>query len=388
MDKITYLAELAEGLARWVPQRERQDILRWYAEYFEEAGPEREAEVVAELGDPWALSCRLAVEGGYVTQEQAVSWRPGKTWPKVLIGAAVGLSVFALFSAIGLAFNVMRGVTGITRTGVAVAAPETVPPGMFSAFEIAPDGTLTFMDSEYVAYVDGSAFADSCLLDGEGVTPFRSIDVELSLGSIEVLAGDSYSLSVQRSETLRGYEPVWEITDGVFRLRDSIQAVRADSWEDLKSLFGMGQGTVEVIITVPENAALDTVSLKTGLGDVLLYGVDAGTVIAESGVGDVECYEARNVRRLELNSGVGDVGLGLAEVCPGLNANLNSGTGSVEASLGCSEGDCQYELESGLGLVTVNGAVLGSIAERRGGTLCRLCAKSGTGGVNVYFIDR
>ena len=78
MDKITYLAELAEGLARWVPERERQDILRYYAEYFEEAGPEREAQVVAELGDPWALSCRLAVEGGYVTQEQANSWTPPK----------------------------------------------------------------------------------------------------------------------------------------------------------------------------------------------------------------------------------------------------------------------------------------------------------------------
>ena len=38
MDKITYLAELAEGLARWVPERERQDILRYYAEYFDEAG--------------------------------------------------------------------------------------------------------------------------------------------------------------------------------------------------------------------------------------------------------------------------------------------------------------------------------------------------------------
>ena len=69
MDKITYLAQLAEGLARWVPERERQDILRYYAEYFEEAGEEREAEVVAELGDPWALSSRLAVEGGYVSQE-------------------------------------------------------------------------------------------------------------------------------------------------------------------------------------------------------------------------------------------------------------------------------------------------------------------------------
>ena len=86
LDKITYLAELAEGLARWVPERERQDILRYYAEYFEEAGPGREAQVVQELGDPWALSCRLAVEGGYVTQQQADSWTPPKRkkWPWIL----------------------------------------------------------------------------------------------------------------------------------------------------------------------------------------------------------------------------------------------------------------------------------------------------------------
>ena len=93
MDKLTYLAELAEGLARWVPERERQDILRYYAEYFEEAGEEREAEVVAELGDPWALSCRLAVEGGYVSAQQAENWTPPKRkkWPWVL-AATLALS--------------------------------------------------------------------------------------------------------------------------------------------------------------------------------------------------------------------------------------------------------------------------------------------------------
>ena len=62
MDKLTYLAELAEGLARWVPERERQDILRYYAEYFDEAGPDKEGQVVAELGD---AACRgYAQESG------------------------------------------------------------------------------------------------------------------------------------------------------------------------------------------------------------------------------------------------------------------------------------------------------------------------------------
>ena len=104
MDKLTYLAELAEGLARWVPERERQNILRYYAEYFDEAGPGREAEVVRELGDPWALSCRLAVEGGFVNQEQAQSWTPRKKkkWPWLLaagVTAAVLLFTWRLYTS-------------------------------------------------------------------------------------------------------------------------------------------------------------------------------------------------------------------------------------------------------------------------------------------------
>ena len=97
MDKLTYLAELAEGLARWVPERERQNILRYYAEYFDEAGPDKEGQVVAELGDPWALSCRLAVEGGYVTQQGADSWTPRqnkrKRWPLVLAGTVACVAI-------------------------------------------------------------------------------------------------------------------------------------------------------------------------------------------------------------------------------------------------------------------------------------------------------
>ena len=372
MDKITYLAELAEGLARWVPERERQDILRYYAEYFEEAGPDREAGVVAELGDPWALSCRLAVEGGYVTHEKAVSWTPGKKWPRVLIGTAVGLSVFALVFGFGLmAFNIMRTVTGhaFTESGVATVVD----------WGQAPFEDVVFEDPGAMGYF---------FIDGGSVGPFTSIDIDISLGRIEVLAGDDYTLSISRGEALSGYEPMWVIRNDVLTLRDGNgPRVSVDSWDDLKNLFGVDRMAVDVIITVPDHAALDNINVKTGVGDLLLYGVRAETVIAETGVGDVECYEAPNVRKLELTTGVGDVDLSLSPegVRPGLNIKVESGTGNVKVDLGCPESDCQYELESGLGLVTVNGAVRGGSAERKGSASYRLNAESGTGSVNVYF---
>ena len=374
MDKITYLAELAEGLARWVPERERQDILRYYAEYFEEAGPQREAEVVAELGDPWALSSRLAVEGGYVTHEKAAAWKPRKAWPKVMIGTAVGLTVFAMIFGLGLlGINVVRAVTRHVYT---VNDPVTIV-----------DWGRP-IDGEYFAFVEeGTGPTDFYYTDGGSLEVFDSIDVDISLGNIEVVYADDYTLSINRSEAMSGYDLTWEVRDGVLRLRDGggSQSTQVNSWSDLKNLFGAGQLSVDVTITVPETAGtLNRISVRTGLGNVMLWGVHAETVTAETGVGNVECFEAWNAQKLELTTGVGNVTLGMSWVCDGL-ISLESGTGDVEVNLACSEDDCAYELESGLGLVSVNGAVRGSSAERKGNLPYRLNAESGTGSVNVWF---
>ena len=368
MDKITYLAELAEGLARWVPERERQDILRYYAEYFEEAGPEREAEVVAELGDPWALSCRLAVEGGYVTREKAASWKPRKTWPKVLIGTAVGLSVFALVAGIGLAFNVVRNVSGFVSTEFSQAYAVGWD-GYGLAFAEDPEGAMGYY-----------------LMDSESMASFHSIDADISLGNVQVVAGDDFTLSVRFGDTLEGCEPAWEVRDGVLRLRDGRGAqAQMNDWDDLKSLFGMGWLVMDVTITVPDGAGMDKISVKTGLGSVLLYGLNVKTVTVETGLGNVECYEAWHVGWLELNTGMGNINLDLEEVCSGVNIGLESGMGNIEAILCGAEENFAYKLESGIGTVTVNGVSRGREAERRGNMPYRLDAESGTGDVSVYF---
>ena len=377
MDKITYLAELAEGLARWVPERERRDILRWYAEYFEEAGLEREAEVVAELGDPWALSCRLAVEGGYVTQEKAASWKPKKTWRRVLLGTAVGLTVFALV------FNIGMLVFNVTRTG------SSDPVHMFGEVEqvTVVDWGLSPVWGEYnVAFVDDPGVMGPYLIDGESVFPFTSIDADISLGNIEVVAADDYTISIRRSEALTGYEPTWEIINGVLKFRDGgAQVTSVFAWDDLKKLSSADQLVVDITITVPENAGLNRINVKTGLGNVLLYGGNAQTVTAETGLGNVECYHLWSVRRLDLRTGLGDVGLSMDEACDGLSIRLESGKGHVEAALCGYETDYSYTLESGLGAVTVNGSYQNTRVERRGNQPYQLSAESGLGDVNVYF---
>ncbi len=377
MDKLTYLAELAEGLARWVPERERQDILRYYAEYFEEAGPERETEVVAELGDPWALSSRLAVEGGYVTAEQAVCWTPKKKkkWPWVVAACAV--------LVVGLVSILVPAMMFLWRSNVAQSNPvaTTVIDEVEFGFVNEGDATIT-SGIEFVEYAGGFWTVEDGSLDA-----FSEIDLDLGLANIMVTSGEDYTLFIDQGSDLGGYRVEWEVKKGVLKLRDGgkLGHVNITSWDELKNLFGADQRAVEIVITVPDSVPLDEIKVKTGLGDVSLSALEAKKISAETGMGDVECYEVRQVRKLELETGMGDVALGIDAPDQGAEIDLDSGMGSVEASLGCSERDCAYELETGMGNVTVNGRDYGGKAERKDGRSCKLDAESGMGDVNVYF---
>ena len=51
MTKTEYLAKLTKYL-RKLPQKDYEEALEYFMEYFEEAGPENEAPVIAELGTP------------------------------------------------------------------------------------------------------------------------------------------------------------------------------------------------------------------------------------------------------------------------------------------------------------------------------------------------
>lgn len=379
MDKLTYLAELAEGLARWVPERERQDILRYYAEYFEEAGPEREAQVVAELGDPWALSCRLAVEGGFVTQQQADSWTPPKRkkWPWVLAATLACVAIVAVSSA--TLFAQIGGIVGRNVAsfiaGEQTAVVEQVDNAQFgTAYEEADQSGACFWTMED-GYLD----------------PFVEIDVDVSIANVTVTGGDDYTLSISSDTTLGGYSLKWEVKDGVLKIRDGGTAghVQINSWDDFKNMFGVNASAMDVIITVPETGEMaNKIKAKTGLGDVFLSSLYVSEqVAAETGLGDVECYNVRAHDEVDLESGMGDVTLGVDEVFAGARFDLKTGMGNVEASIDFQEKNWDYEAKTGMGTVTVNGDSRGTKAQHKGDGSYELEAESGMGDINLYFRD-
>lgn len=382
MDKITYLAELAEGLARWVPERERQDILRYYAEYFDEAGAEREGEVIAELGDPWALSCRLAVEGGFVTQEKANSWTPRQNrrriWPLVTVAAVacvaiVAVSVARTAASVGGWFG--RLVSG-NQVAIADSAEENI-----GFVTIPQDSGVTCIEDEEL--IGGFWTMEDGYLD-----EFTSIDADISLGNVTVTEGDDFTLFIQQSKGLGGYSVQWEIEDNVLKLRDAAAAnhVEISNWGDVRNLFTGNTSTVDVTVTVPEGVPLQKVSLKTDLGNIFLGSLWVNEKVeAETSMGDVECYEVRTLNKIDLQTSMGDVTLGIDGLESGVDIDLETSMGQVEANLGCYERDCAYEIRTDMGNVSVNGVSRGSKAEQKGDMPYQLSIGDDMGDVNVYF---
>lgn len=382
MDKLTYLAELAEGLARWVPERERQDILRYYAEYFDEAGPDKEGQVVAELGDPWALSCRLAVEGGYVTQQEADSWTPRQHKRK--LGPLVAVAIVACVAIVAVS---------VARTAASVGGwIGRLVSGSTANVAQVEEGigfvTIPALDGEYIEgteYVGGFwNAADNTL------AAFQEIDVDASIANVTVTGGDDYTLSISSDTTLGGYSLKWEIKNGVLNIRDAGSAghVEINSWDDFKNIFGVNASAMDVVITIPEGAVLNKLQVKTGLGDVFLSNLDVEkTLEAKTGMGDVECYEIRAYDDVELESGMGDVTLAVTEPYSGTEFDLKTGMGTIEAQIDGLEKDWDYNVYTGLGTVTVNGDSRDNGAGRKAGGSYKLNAETGMGDVNLYFQD-
>lgn len=143
MDKQTFLRRLEEGL-RQLPPEEREDILAYHREYFQDAGPEQEAKVIQELGDPDLLTRRLLSE--YGEQPPASPPPPSQPQPEApkkkrpsgvlvailaVLAAPIALPLAAALGAVAIALAVaalsvavalMAVIVGVLVTGIALVA--------------------------------------------------------------------------------------------------------------------------------------------------------------------------------------------------------------------------------------------------------------------------
>lgn len=117
MTKIDYLAKLDKYL-RKLPKEDYQEAMDYFSEYFEEAGPENEAQVIAELGTPKEAARDIIsrlLDEKIIDQEKTPKSRVSMVWLAIL-------AVIITPVALPLALVLFLAVITILALGVAAIA--------------------------------------------------------------------------------------------------------------------------------------------------------------------------------------------------------------------------------------------------------------------------
>lgn len=132
MTRYEFMTRLEKGISG-MPDPDKKEALKYYDEYFDDAGPENEERVISELEDPSVIATRLMAEYAYVQTQEPVN--KGKSsvkhiwWivlgicaapialPLVISLAAVIFSVLMVVFSVALVFAILA--IAFTLSGVA-----------------------------------------------------------------------------------------------------------------------------------------------------------------------------------------------------------------------------------------------------------------------------
>ncbi|BAK29110.1 DUF1700 domain-containing protein [Streptococcus gallolyticus subsp. gallolyticus] len=117
MTKVEYLAKLDKYL-RKLPKEDYQEAMDYFSEYFEEAGPENEAQVIAELGTPKEAARDIIsrlLDEKIIDQEKTPKSRVSMVWLAIL-------AVIITPVALPLALVLFLAIITILALGVAAIA--------------------------------------------------------------------------------------------------------------------------------------------------------------------------------------------------------------------------------------------------------------------------
>lgn len=344
MNKREFLQALDAALSTLVPDRERQETLRYYEEYFEEAGPEREAELIRELGDPALLAQKIAREGGFSGKEAEKPAKSGNRW-KWIAGIAVAVvllsGTLAVLSAINdahqflLHFDSLPGFSSPSATQSQASGQEPFAP-------VAED--------------------------------FVRLDIEIGVGDVTVRTGADWGLTLESS----GQNQYGEDYLLHYTLENHVLTI----WSTPRSLDTDGDSDAEgqVLVIIPEGWTLEQVDIKNGMGSIELDGLEADEIAADLGMGMMEGSNL-TAGSLAMANSMGDIALRgpLAT-----HTELESGMGSVDVDTDSSLASCAYDLQSGMGGIRIDGASYALPQSKADGGLS-LTVNTGMGDITVDF---
>lgn len=364
MTRQEYMQQLAALLAA-MPEAERRDALDYYEEYFDAAGPEKEAQTIQELGSPQNVAEKIW-EG---TGAQSGTPMPDNSMPeqgsrrrKSLVW--IVLAILAILIVVLLVFiGSFKIVTKYQYSIAESATAEEVPPqeatggATENIDESTDENTETAITKESAKSESTNRLESSTMtLDAKQV---QTMVLDLDCGEVAFVRSNAadeitlrfenfYSDWLERTVDESGFSVRYKIPKGYISGSDptptlsiALPEIELEQIELNLNLGSADLGTLKAK-SIQADLALGSLyadELQTGqldatlaLGSAELGTVQAERVTIENAQGDVTISRLVGASQVQVTDQLGNIALTLGEKADGYSVQTACGLGSITVS--------------------------------------------------------
>lgn len=364
MTRQEYMQQLAALLAA-MPEAERRDALDYYEEYFDAAGPEKEAQTIQELGSPQNVAEKIWEGTGAQfgtpmpdnsMPEQGSRRRKSPVW--------IVLAILAILIVVLLVFNGSFIIVTKYQYSIAESATaEEVPPqeatggATENMDESTDENTETAITKESAKSESTNRLESSTMtLDAKQV---QTMVLDLDCGEVAFVRSNAadeitlrfenfYSDWLERTVDESGFSVRYKIPKGYISGSDptptlsiALPEIELEQIELNLNLGSADLGTLKAK-SIQADLALGSLyadELQTGqldatlaLGSAELGTVQAERVTIENAQGDVTISRLVGASQVQVTDQLGNIALTLGEKADGYSVQAACGLGSITVS--------------------------------------------------------
>lgn len=364
MTRQEYMQQLAALLAA-MPEAERRDALDYYEEYFDAAGPEKEAQTIQELGSPQNVAEKIWEGTGAQfgtpmpdnsMPEQGSKRRKSPVW--------IVLAILAILIVVLLVFNgsfkiVTKYQYSIAESATAEEVPlqEATGGATENMDESTDENTETAITKESAKSESTNRLESSTMtLDAKQV---QTMVLDLDCGEVAFVRSNAadeitlrfenfYSDWLERTVDESGFSVRYKIPKGYISGSDptptlsiALPEIELEQIELNLNLGSADLGTLKAK-SIQADLALGSLyadELQTGqldatlsLGSAELGTVQAECVTIENAQGDVTISRLVGASQVQVTDQLGNIALTLGEKADGYSVQAACGLGSITVS--------------------------------------------------------
>ena len=364
MTRQEYMQQLATLLAA-MPEAERRDALDYYEEYFDAAGPEKEAQTIQELGSPQNVAEKIWEGTGAQfgtpmpdnsMPEQGSRRRKSPVW---IVLAILAILIVVLLVFIGSFKIVTKYQYSIAESATAEEVPpqETTGEATENMDESTDENTETAITKESAKSESTNRLESSTMtLDAKQV---QTMVLDLDCGEVAFVRSNAadeitvrfenfYSGWLERTVDESGFSVRYKIPKGYISGSDptptlsiALPEIELEQIELNLNLGSADLGTLKAK-SIQADLALGSLyadELQTGqldatlaLGSAGLGTVQAERVTIENAQGDVTISRLVGASQVQVTDQLGNIALTLGEKADGYSVQAACGLGSITVS--------------------------------------------------------